>query len=511
MKKGFKCTVAIVLGIVLMALLAACGGNNDAPAPTPVPAPTPAAAAPAPAPAPAPGGDTADLPDPVDAAPQAPDLGGRVIRISTQQRDVFGFLGPMYAEENAFRAADPESAHYFRESLQIANRLRVEEMFNIVIDVVHTPGGGFITTYRESALAGERFADIWEASGAQNMVGAVSGYIYALDELAERLYAETGATLSFMTDRHTAWPWLEFDGHIYSIGRPLPTMSNTGLLLNFGLLERFGAPNPVELYHAGQWTWDALRNILQLTTVDVDGDGVIDYYGFSGSINSLLMQMVIANGGRFVDPNTLTLGHTTPQAMEGLEFAYEIMSNWWTPGDPDAEYATRGGHNDMFFREGRSAIGIGWPGILGNIMDAGEEIDYGWVAIPAGPRNTDGITTSGGLRNGVMIIQGAEDPHYLIWILDELFAWPGDDWYDLEFTFDQDWARSFMPDEDSVQRLFRVGYEKVVVDIGTLAGLVGGFHNDMAEAWYNGEMTVAQFVEYHRAERQAAIDEWFGN
>jgi len=507
MKKSFilKLVVLCMVLSVFVLAFAACRSNEpDTPAATPAPAtPEPAPATPAPTPEP-------EL-EPEPEGPAIPDLGGRVIRISTQERGVFGFLGPLHPEENEFRDADPDSAHYFRESMQIANRLRVEEMFNIVIEPIHTPGGQFANVFRESALAGERVADIWEAGGGQNLIGATSGYIYPLDVLAARLYAETGATVSFMTDRHTSWPWLEFDGHYWSIGRPLPTMSNTGFLLNMDIIEQFGAPNPVELYERGEWTWDALRQVLEMTTQDTTGDGTFDVWGFSGSIPSLIGQLIIANGGRFVEPADLTLGHTTPQAMEAMEFAYEIMSNWWTPGDLEAEFLTRGGHNDMFFREGLSAIGIGWPGILGNILDAGEEINYNWVAIPPGPRNTDGLTTSGGLRNGVMVIEGAEDPHYLLWILDELFAWPGDEWYELEFTFDMDWARRFMPDEAAVQRLFDIGYRQVHVDIGSLAGLTGGLHNDMAEAWFHGEMTVAQSVEYWRAERQAAIDEWFGN
>jgi multiple sugar transport system substrate-binding protein len=468
--------------------------NNATPAATPTPTPTPA--------------PVVEEPEEIEVV--YPDLGGRVIRISTQERGIFGFLGPLHAEENAFRDADPESPHYFRESMQIANRSEVEELFNIVIEPIHTSGGQFVNVHREAAMAGELVAEIWEASGGQNFIGATSGYILPLDVLAEELYEKTGATLSFMTDRNTSWPWLEFDGHVWSIGRPLPTMSNFGLLLNMDIIEQFGAPNPIELYDRGEWTWDAMRQVMEMTTRDTTGDGTPDIWGISGSIPTMIGHFIIANGGRFVKPDTLTLGHTYIEAMEAMEFVYEIMTNWWRPGDPDAEFPTRGGHNDMFFREGVSAIGVGWPGILGNIMDAGEEINYNWVAFPAGPRNTDGITTSGGLRNGVMIMEGTEDPHYLLWILDELFAWPGDDWYDLEFTYDMDWARRFMPDEEAVQRLFEIGHSKVHVDIGSFGGLLGSLHNDLSDVWFSGEMTVAQSVEHWRAERQAFIDEFFG-
>ena len=495
----------LVLCVVLLVLalaFTACRdeGGNEAPttaaATTTAPATTAATTAPVTKP-------------PTEAGVTFPDLGGREIRISTQERGVFGFLGPLDAEENAFRDADPESPQYFRETMQIANRQRVEELFNIVIVPIHTPGGSFANVHREAVMAGDLHAEIWEASGGQNFIGATSGYIYALDELANRLYAETGATLSFMTDRNTAWPWLDFEGNYWTVGRPLPTMSNWIIMLNMDILEQFGAPNPVELYERGEWTWDAMRQIMEMTTQDLTGDGEMDTWGFTGSISSMLANFIIANGGRFVQPDTLTLGHTYIEAMEAMEFVYEIMNNWWRPGDPDAELLARGGHNDMFFREGMSAMAFGWPGIFGNILDAGEEINYNHVPIPLGPRNTDGISTSGGLRNGVMVMQGTEDPHYLLWIIDELFAWPGDEWYELEFTFDMDWARRFMPDEAAVQRLFNIGYNQVHVDIGSLAGLTGGLHNWLADAWVTGEMTVAQSVEYWRAERQAAIDEFF--
>ncbi|MCL2407368.1 MAG: ABC transporter substrate-binding protein [Defluviitaleaceae bacterium] len=441
-----------------------------------------------------------------------PDLGGRVIRIGTQERGAFGFLGPLHATENEFIDANPEDGNYHRLQLQIANRLRVEEMFNIIIEPIHVPGGQFINRYREAALAGELLADIVENSQAQQFTAAHSGYIHALDVLAANLYETNAALLSFMTDRHHTWPWLEFFGNVWSIGRPLPVGSPFGIVVNLDLIEAFGAPCPIEAYEAGEWNWDTFREIMVATTQDTTGDGNIDHWGLTGDLGTLIGSLIIGNDGFFLHEETLLLGYTDPEVMEALEFLYEIMNNWWTTSDPEHANPARGGTNANFFGEGRSAMGIGWPSMIRDMpVNQGLTTNLTFMSFPMGPNNTSGFTTSGGLRNAVMVLEGAEDPEYLLWIIDELFKWSGDDWYELEYTFDRDsWAAAFMPDEASLHRLFDIGLNQSRLDLGSLIGVVGAYHNNMIDAWFLGEMTVAQAVEFWRQERQDFVNEFFG-
>jgi len=502
--------IMLCMALVVLALaFTACrdqGGNEDAPTTTTTTTTAPATPTTAPATT-AP--TTTEPPAPVATFP---DLGGRVIRISTTERGAFGFMGPLHPEENLFIDADPEAAHYHRLSMQIENRRRVEELFNIVIEPIHTPGGQVVNRIREEAMAGQLFADIAEGALGQALTASISGYIHPLDVLAAQLEAQVqGVYLSFRNSQETAWPWLINDGHIWNIGRPLPPMSNWGLHVNMALIESMGAPNPIELYERGQWNWDTMREIMEIVTQDTTGDGEIDTFGMSGNMHDLIRNLIIANDAYLIDPDTLTLGHLTPAGMEAMEFVYEILTNWWTPGDPGhASPARGGGHNDQTFGQGRTAFGFGFPGIQRTFVEAGFEGTIEWLPLPPGPRNTSGVTTNSLGRNGVMILEGAEDPHYLLWILSELYAWPGDEWYELEYTFDQDWARGFMANEDAVQRLFNLAVNGMRLDIGNFVGGLGGMHNNMVEAWWNGEMTVAQSLEHWRAEREADINSFFG-
>ena len=450
-----------------------------------------------------------DLPEPQAAAPEFPDLGGRVVRISTINAGINGFLGPLTPDAE-FVAPNPEDAHYHRVGLQYNNRLRVEEAFNIVIEPILMSGGSSHERVSLAVLAGEIFADIVEDTPPQNFRNMINGYIYSINDLAELL---PGVDLDILTTQHTSWPHLEIWGHIWAMGRPLPVMNNSGVLVNLDIIEAFGAPNPVELYERGEWTWDAMRQIMEMTTADTTGDGNIDTWGVSGNLNDAIRHLMAANDAWMVDPDTLTLGHPTPAGMQALDFVYEIMMNWWMPGDfGDASPARGSTPNNFAFAQGRTALAIATTSATLNNMITrdGLEGNVTWVAHPKGPNNTSGHTSCNAPRHGSTVHIGTEDPHYLLWILDQLWAWPGDEWYELEFQADLEWARRFMPDEAGVQRIFREGIYGVRVDLGQLAGLMGGFHNNMVESWWNGSMTVAQSVEYWRQDRQEAINVAFG-
>jgi len=454
-----------------------------------------------------PGDTTPPPPEPVSF----PDLGGRVVRAATIEGGMFGWVGGSLSVDHEIPYPDPESGNYHRMRLMWDNARRVEEEFNIVIDPhrMVTADAQPLARLTTAFLAGEIYADIIDGGVGQVFQIMVAGYIQSLTNLANELPVE----LDFMTNQHWTWPWMEIDGHVWGIGRPLPVMNNHGLFVNFDIIEAFGAPNPVELYERGQWTWDAMREIMAMTTADTTGDGQIDTFGISGNLNDLIRHMIIANDAHMVDPVTLEFAYNTPETMAALDFVYDIIANgWWMPGDPDHEAPARGSApNSRIWEEGRTALGIATASNIGHAVNAGTTENFTFMPFPLGPNNTSGHNYEGGGRNAVMIPRGVEDAHYMLWILQELFSWPGDEWYEMEFTADLEWARRFMPTEDGVQRIFNAGLHGRTSDLGSLAGLVGGLNNNMVDAWWRGEMTVAQSVEYWRQERQDAIDNFFSN
>ena len=502
-KLFFKVTALLIVAAMIFA---ACGGGGSAEPTTTAPAAGATTTTTAPTATTQPGGD---LPPPEAAAPEFPDMGGRVMRISSGANSNFGFMGRL-TDTSEFFVPDPEGGDYARLRLQYDNRVRVEEAFNIVIEPVAMGGGTAFDVMTVAFLAGEIYADAMNMSTGPAIRSMLAGYIYPLDVLAARLPVE----LDLFTTQYTAWPCLVVDGHTWNMARPLPSMNNAGIFVNLDIIEAFGAPNPVELFYAGEWTWDAMRQIMEMTTADTTGDGNIDTWGASGSLNGAIRHLMIANDAVTLDVSTLELGHTTPEAMAALQFVYDIFANgWWMAGDWAHETPSRGmAANDLSFGRGLSALGIGTtPGNINNQLQDGFNANLSWVPFPAGPNNTSGYTSESGGRGGAGVLVGVEDPHYVLWILDELFAWPGELWYEMEFTADMEWARRFMPDEASVQRIFREGMYGQRIDLGYRTGITGPLHQNMVENWWNGTMTVAQSVEYWRAERENAAHEFFGN
>ena len=452
--------------------------------------------------------------------PTFPDMGGRVVRISSGANSNFGFMGRLN-EDSTFYVPHPETTSDFhRLTLQYENRVRVEEAFNIVIEPIAMGGGDAFTRMTTARLAGEIYADGMNMTTRATIDSMLNDYIYPLERLAAMLPVE----LDLFTNNFWAWPCMVHAGYTWNMARPLPPMNNQGIFVNLDIIETFGAPNPVELFERGQWTWDAMREIMEMTTADTTGDGNIDTWGISGNMNDGIRHFLVANDAYVVNPETFQLAYDSPEALAALQFIYDIFANgWFMPGDPAAESPARGGgENTLSFGLGRSALGMATtPGNINNQIGAGFDANLSWVPFPLGPNNTSGLTGENGGRGGAGVLRGVEEPQYILWILDELFAWPGDEWFEVENQADVEWARRFMPDEASVQRLFNAGINERVsvpgrdaqarVCIGYRAGILGSFHQNMVEYWFRGEMTVSQAVEFWRGDRQAALDEFFGD
>jgi ABC-type glycerol-3-phosphate transport system substrate-binding protein len=70
---------------------------------------------------------------------------------------------------------------------------------------------------------------------------------------------------------------MRFDGQIYNLTAKAHTLGT--MFYNLRIIEENGLEDPAELQARGAWDWDAFRELLDQTTMDVDGDGAIDVYG----------------------------------------------------------------------------------------------------------------------------------------------------------------------------------------------------------------------------------------
>ncbi len=122
------------------------------------------------------------------------------------------------------------------------------------------------------------------------------------------------------------------DGEIYGLitgGAP------RGFHYNVDIFNGAGLSSPTDLFKQGKWTWDDFVEVAKKLTVDNDGDGIIDQYGFGGfSLGvgwqawEVLTYAVRSAGGKLFDklelPDKCLLN--TPEAKNGIQFIVDIMT-----------------------------------------------------------------------------------------------------------------------------------------------------------------------------------------
>lgn len=132
-------------------------------------------------------------------------------------------------------------------------------------------------------------------------------------------------------------------------------VSTFGIYLNQDLIAEAGAPNPIELEAAGEWTWDAFLDVAT-TVAGIDpavaGYGQSNWWGPNGA-------WMNAAGGGFFNEDRSACYLDSDGSIEGLTFLRDLYaSDVAVPFGEDAEAPFRAGQVAMF-QNGRWAT----PGI----------------------------------------------------------------------------------------------------------------------------------------------------
>lgn len=207
------------------------------------------------------------------------------------------------------------------------------------------------------------------------------------------------------------WP----DGRIWGIPRDMfaPTT-----FYNADMFAEAGLATPTELGEEG-WTWDAFVNAARRLTVDRDGDGVNDQWGFENSYGVLFSYAnpVYQAGGAYYDRQTLPTRATllNPNTVFAIEWILSLYK----------EYNVVGGEND--FAAGKAGISFSksasW---ISRLQDAG--INFGVATNTMGPVHNGGYYAV----NSVNITQYSRHPE---------IAW--------------EWAKFLAANEENQRKLVR--------------------------------------------------------
>lgn len=171
------------------------------------------------------------------------------------------------------------------------------------------------------------------------------------------------------------------------------------ILFNIDMFEAAGMETPDVLYDRGEWTYDKFEEVALEFTMDTNGDGEIDQFGF-GNTGDWFVQVLACNGTSLLsfEEDGIKYNLDNPKAIQALEYYAR-----WT--DPETGFMAP--FDDSFwglFDAGQMAMDVGheifWYG--------GNGFEVGAVPLPIGPGNEEGKIFS--YPQGLAIPTGSDNP-----------------------------------------------------------------------------------------------------
>lgn len=402
------------------------------------------------------------------------DFGGRTIKVATWW-DLTPQEGTVTGDRQAARIAE------------------LQEKFNFTVEWVNVPWGEFSEAVSASVMAGDPIGDkIWQDPWWYfNM--AMRGFLQPLDQFYD------------LTDPQwnpTATEFATIDGVTYGVYHG-SRVHGSVLFFNKAIFEREGLPNLYELVRNRQWTWDKFVEVAKQATKDLDGDGVIDQFGFGG-IN-MPLKVIYANTGskmQIIDGRpTITFGE--PVAMEAIQLWIDLMhvhkAEDIGPDGSPWDYAI---HR---FKDGKTAMFSGDHWMTDVFADMPD--DYGITLFPMMPRATEYVSQGEG-PVVLTIPVGVKDPEQVAMFWKRWVAPYPEQLEDPDYWL-PDFAAS-LRDEESIET-FRYIWENNI----TTHSLARGFQTSR-EAWWglgwevvHGGLTPSVIAEERIAPLQTLLDDEF--
>jgi len=402
--------------------------------------------------------------------------------------------------------SEPEEAAYLRQ---------VEEDFNVNVETIITPSISYaqeLISYIEPQVrAGETYVDVLLTTNL-GMYGAASeGLLMPLDDFLDDEYWDSLPPTVFR-DYHI----FPVDGSYYSFQASSfyahRMLNNILLIYNKDLLAREGHPNPYELWKAGEWTWDAFKDIALAVTRDFDGSGENDQWALGERWNwnemvftrGLISPWVIANNGSGVNSveGRMVFAMDEPETVEALEFLQELYH------EEEVIMPLDEGTTNAFI-DGSLAFLQSSTGYVPTLHSNEMEDDFSFVPIPKGPQADEHRATFTHILSHVMPIT-VEHPEEIIELTNAMFRitedyWYTDSWEDESNIYDEDIIMSLRDIESMEVREWL--YENTEVVLG---------FNDM---WYDGfiEMmieimegaNISDTLGSHKPDAQAYLDDMY--
>jgi hypothetical protein len=410
--------------------------------------------------------------------------GKRIITIGT-------WYDRYYVSRHTAIEDDPKLAQPDSARMRLAKMREVEQKYNIVLNYVNLAFEGVQESIDTSIPSGRPDVDIYETDLQFGIPSVFKNYGVSLREMGLE------GTDIFGPQHVMRYLSLAGQDDVY-----LFAPSNAGgtsayvLAFNMDMIRTAGLPNPQDLYDRQEWTWDRWRDYLKRLTMDTDGDGTPEIYGYGGWWTNLLTNLLFSNH------TGIALGRqeelSSPAAREVLEFINTIYNVDKTARPWDSQNWEV---NNNLYTDGLLAFWIGADWIFNEHNGADLPFEIGVVPWPRGPHGSfEENRHSQPQGNWYFIPRGVENPRF---VYDVIFDWSN--WYngDISIGMDNSWSKQmYMNDRNfsyAVMMSSRGGFD-LFDSLGTGFNLV---------PLLTGEMTPSALVETYRQPIQDALDNLF--
>jgi multiple sugar transport system substrate-binding protein len=261
------------------------------------------------------------------------------------------------------KAANPNAYDAVWETIS-----QFEEQYGGKVTVIAVPWGDQKSTLISMVNAGDQ-VDVAQAND-QNFP------VYPLKKIVQPIDQYLDVNDSFWNSAVTNT--FTFGGKPYAVGTSAAPIV---IYYNKTMFNNNGVKTPIEYYNEGNWTWDSFRDVAKQLTMDTDGDGKNDQFGF-GWWDAGFALFVGSNGKTVVSYNedgSITANYDSENVKEALQFAQDaLLKDKYIDNEKEGDYFIGE------FKNGKQAMTAEY-GLAGfNVFKSDYEIDF--VPVPQGPK-----------------------------------------------------------------------------------------------------------------------------
>ena len=425
-------TVAIMLMLVMVVGLVACGNKEEAPS----------------------GTETKNSP---------------LYQEKTRTLTIGSWYEQYYTSAHTDINANPKVTDVETAEMNLKNMRTIEQRYNILLYYNNLTWDGVIESINTTIMAGAPDCDVYMVDLQFGIPAVLNDYAMSLEYILKEsdnasliedkykdVFSESGSNV-IQTLQFTP------DGLTYLFGGKAINTNGYALGYNKELIKQYGLTDPYELYMNNKWDWNEWLKDMKAITADTDGDGVTDQWGFRGPWTTLLQQLLMSNGAAIASVKAdadgkVTEKLTSKETTEVLNFFYDMYQthklSFW---DADCDAAW----NDNVYAFAKGNIGF-WTDALwiNSEADADQNMlkTLGVVNWPVGPSGDVATNPSQNATTGTyfFIPVGTENPALVYCVMYDYFNWYNDD---LSYRDDLEWATNWAYTNENLEVFKSMGDE----------------------------------------------------